>query len=95
MKKTNPNRIPVTMADVKKKVKGAAERTIMNSFTLFFTVLLDKEGMTSKDIRRIYNEVEDLSRSIREGYVSWNDLYRTLKDEEDLSFENFYNNKWI
>ena len=40
------------------------------TLAIFFTALLDKEGMDAEQLQRIWHEVEALSESVRDGYVS-------------------------
>ena len=80
-KKVNPYRIPVTMADLEKAKKQAAEDALHAAYAIFFTVMWDKEGLEMDGMQRIWDEVNELSKSITEGYVSVSDLKHTLKTE--------------
>ena len=71
-KRINPRRRPAT-AD-------ACRVTL----AIFFTALLDKEGMDAEQLQRIWREVEALSESVRDGYVSAPDLIRVLRDEYEI-----------
>lgn len=42
------------------------------------------EGMSPADYMRIWHEVEALSESVRDGYVSAPDLIRVLRDEYEI-----------
>ena len=46
--------------------------------------LLDKEGMGAEQLQRIWHEVEALSESVRDGYVSAPDLIRVLREEYEI-----------
>lgn len=83
-KKTNPRRQPVTMAEVKRAKTDAEDRALRAAWSIFFTVLRDKEGLTLDDLRRIWGEVEDLSDSIAKGYCTVSDLREILKLEEGV-----------
>ena len=48
---------------------------------LLHTVLCDKEGYELEDLRRVWNEVNDLSDSIAKGYCTVKDLRMILRDE--------------
>ena len=52
--------------------------------TIMFTVLLDKEGFTQEDLQRLWREVNDLSDSIAQGYVSAADLRNVLRREYEV-----------
>lgn len=54
------------------------------TLAIFFTALLDKEGMDAEQLQRIWREVEALSESVRDGYVSAPDLIRVLRDEYEI-----------
>jgi len=84
-KKTNPRRQPVTMADVKRAKGDAQDKALQAAWSIFFTVLRDKEGYTLDDLRRTWEEVEDLSDSIAKGYCTVSDLREILKLEEGVS----------
>lgn len=83
-RKTNPRRQPVTMAEVKRAKTDAEDRALRAAWSIFFTVLRDKEGHTLDDLRRVWGEVEDLSDSIAKGYCTVSDLREILKLEEGV-----------
>lgn len=87
MKKTNPRRRPVCQADVDKAKKDAQNKAINITWAIFFTVMRDKEGYGIKRLKRIWNEVNKLSDSISQGYVSVKDLIRTLDEEMGIVLE--------
>lgn len=80
-KRTPLTRQPATMADVKRAKEQATSDGCRLALALFFTVLLDKEGMSAEDLQRIWKEVEYLSESVAEGRVNANDLVHVLKEE--------------
>ena len=76
-KKTNPNRIPVSQADVAKaKAEGVLEAS-----TIILSAMRDKEGWGRKRLQRLWRNVEYLSDSIAAGKVSISDLRQALRDE--------------
>ena len=83
-KKVNPRRQPATMADVKRAKEKAEEKSLETAWSIFFTVLRDKEGFGLDDLRRVWGEVEDLSDSIVKGYCTVSDLRDILKTEEGV-----------
>jgi hypothetical protein len=87
MKKTNPRRRPATQADIIKAKKDAQRTAINYAWAIFFTVMRDKEGYGRKRLRRLWREVSNLSDSITKGYVSVNDLMRTLDEEMGIVLE--------
>ena len=87
-KKTNPRRLPVSQADIIKAKKDAQNKAINYAWAIFFTVMVDKEGYGKKRLKRIWEEVSDLSDSVSKGYVSIGDLMRTLDEEMNISLDD-------
>lgn len=86
-KKVNPNKKLVTQADLNKAKNAAISEAIEMTWAIFFSVLRDKEGYTTEDLQRIWEEVNDLSDSIVQGYVNVADLKNVLKQEEGVVFK--------
>lgn len=86
-KKVNPRRQPVTMAEVKRAKADAEDQALRAAWSIFFTVLRDKEGYTLDDLRRVWSKVEDLSDSIAKGYCTVSDLREILKLEEGVNLK--------
>ena len=84
MPKTNPRRRPATQADVERAKKAAQGEAISLAMTIMFTALLDKEGFAREDLQRLWREVNDLSDSIAQGYVSAADLRNVLRREYNV-----------
>ena len=80
-KKVNPRKRPATMADVNKAKKQAQSDAIKLVWSIFFTVLRDKEHAEIEDLQRVWKECEELSDSIAKGYCTVADL-RTILHEE-------------
>lgn len=83
-KKVNPRRAPATKADVLKAKREAEDRALETAWSIFFSVLRDKEGYDLDGLKRVWKEVEDLSDSIAKGYCSISDLRDVLKQEEGV-----------
>ena len=83
-KKINPRRKPATQADVNRAKDEAVHVAIQNAWTLFFTVLRDKENYDLEGLRRVWSEIEDLSDSLAQGYCTFSDLKYALKKEEGV-----------
>lgn len=81
MKKINPRRRPVNKADVQKAKKEAVLEAAHFALAIMFTCLHDKEGWGKIRLKRLWHEVEELSDSVTKGYVTINDLRRTLEEE--------------
>lgn len=86
-KKINPRHRPVSQADINKAKREAQHTAINYAWAIFFTVMVDKEGYGKKRLKRIWDEVSELSDSISKGYVSINDLMRTLEEEMNIVLE--------
>lgn len=83
-KKVNPRKRPASQADVNKAKKEATNEAINIAWSIFFSVLRDKEGYEANDLKRIWKEVEYLSDSIKAGYVDVYDLMKTLDEEAGI-----------
>lgn len=83
-RKTNPRRRPATMADVERAKQEAQAEAISYAMTIFFTVLCDKHAATDAELRQFWGEVNYLSESIVQGYVSLADLRHTLRTERGI-----------
>ena len=94
-KKTNPRRIPISKAESNKRVRGACERTCINTMALLMNVLRDKEGFEAEDLKRFCSECFELSNEIHDGRISMNDLHQVLKDEIGTYFVNVFNTRWL
>ena len=86
--KVNPRRRPATMADVNRAVEQATNDALAASAAIFLTVLCDKESADAEIIQRVWQEMQALSQSIIDGYVSVSDLKGTLRKEYgvDINF---------
>ena len=69
-KKTNPRNKPLNHREYMRRC-----------LLIFLTVLCDKEHATPETLRRVWDEIQELSGSINRGYVSYEDLARVLKNE--------------
>lgn len=79
--RVNPNRRLATMADVQRAKRDAQDEAVKLAWTIFFTVMRDKEGYGIKRLKRLWGEVEYLSDSIAKGYVNLEELHKVLRDE--------------
>ena len=85
MNKVNPRRRPATMVDVNRAVSQATNDTLTASAAIFLTVLCDKENADAEIIQRVWQEMQELSQSIIDGYVSVSDLRDTLRKEYNIN----------
>jgi hypothetical protein len=85
--KTNPRRRPATQADVERARDEAVRETVRFCMVVFFTVLLDKFAASKEDLQRVWDEVNDLSDSVKKKYVSLKDLKSVLVEEYDIHLD--------
>ena len=85
-KKTNPRRVPVTMADLNRAKAQARDEGTEAALVIIFSVLRDKENAENEDLKRVYDEVNDLSDSVIKGYTTIPDLKNVLKQEAGITF---------
>ena len=85
-KKVNPRKIPVNQADLKKAKKEAVKEAIRYHNVLTFTVLGDKFGFDHKKMHEFWGYINDLSDSLNEGYINFNDLRHVLEEEYQVRF---------
>ena len=86
--KVNPRHCPATQADVNRAAQRATNDALAASAAIFLTVLCDKENADAEVIQRVWEEMQALSQSIIDGYVSVADLKDTLSNEYgvDINF---------
>lgn len=86
-KKLNPRRRPVNAADVLRAKEEAKDEATTLAFAIMFTILRDKHNVSNDRLRQFWGEVEELSASIAEGYVSVTDLLHTMQVEAGIFLE--------
>lgn len=62
-------------------------QAIIETWTLIFSVLRDKEGYGPKRLRRVLDHMNKLSGSIRSGYISMADLQAALAQEAGITLD--------
>ncbi len=83
-KKVNPRRHTVTQADVNRAKKEAQVNAVKAAWAIMFSVLRDKFGWDVEQLQKMWDEVEDLSDSVTQGYVSVADMMQTLEEEAGI-----------
>lgn len=79
-----PPRRPASYADLMKLKTEAKSQGVIEAFVIFFSVLRDKEGFGPARLRRILDEMNERADSIRNGYVTIQDLHTVLKEEAGI-----------
>ena len=87
--KINPRRKPVSQADLNKAVLAAINEAVEQAFAIFFTTLLDKHGAKQEDLEVLWQEINELSDAITDGYVSVDDLRTVLAEEYNIRYRRF------
>lgn len=85
-KKVNPRKKPATQADLKKAKREAVLEAIRYQNVMVFTVLGDKYGWDYKKMHEFWGYINDLSDSLNEGYINFNDLRHVLEEEYQVRF---------
>lgn len=84
--KVNPNRIPVSKAELERAKVEAVEQAIEQVSIVYFSVLCDKYGWSVEQLSDLWEKVNYLSDSIGAGDVTLADLRHTLREEKELRF---------
>lgn len=79
-----PPRRPASYADLLKLKAEAKNQGIMEAFIIFFSALRDKEGFGPTRLRRVLDAMNEYAGSIRNGYVTIQDLQTTLREEAGI-----------
>lgn len=87
-KKPPPFRRPMSYTDVLKLKAEAKSQGVIEAFVIFFSALRDKEGFDRERLRRVLDEMNGYADSIRNRYVTIQDLHTALKEEAGI--ELFY-----
>lgn len=80
-KKTNPRRIPVSLAEVKRAKAEAQSVAVDTSCAMTLMVLHDKFGFGKQRLTKYWEELNYLADSITKGYVKCPDLDQVLLEE--------------
>lgn len=83
-KTTNPRRLPVNQADLRKAKNEAISEAVRAAYAIIFIVLRDKENFTNEQLDKLWREINELSDSIVKGYVKLSDLLWVLKEEAGI-----------
>lgn len=82
-KKINPNKIPMTKADVDRAWQKGVDAGVHCATAIFFNVLLDKfDG--DKIAVDVWKEIIKLSEEVKEGRVKIPEIVRMLKEEYNI-----------
>lgn len=91
-KKTNPNRIPKTQADVDRAHRFGCYQGSEVALVLLVYTLCDM-GMGDEVIEKLWDGYKYNVESMRNGYMNLNDVRRTLETERHIKFDEVC--RWI
>ena len=83
-KKVNPRRKPVSQADVNRAKDQATSEAIRRILYLVLYILIDKHEAPKEDIKQLAAEVNYYADSISQGYITWKDVERVVRDEYEV-----------
>lgn len=86
-KKINPRRRPASMADVNRAKAEAENRAIKRALLLVLWNLVDKHSVSMEELQQLAQEINYTADSIGKGYLSWNDIERTLYVEYEFELD--------
>lgn len=84
--KVNPRRVPRTQRDVDAAYDAGIAAGLNRGIELMLYVLIDKHAAPMEDIQRLARELNHAAECVAEGYVTWPDIRRILK-EYDVEVE--------
>lgn len=85
-----PSHRPASYVDLLKLKAEAKSQGIMEAFVIFFSALRDKEGFDPARLRRVLDEMNGYADSIRNGYVTIQDLHTALKEEAGIELVYYH-----
>ena len=86
-KKTNPNKIQRTQADVDRAYEKGLDFGRQTAMAIFMLTLLDKEGADLEIMQRVWREICDLSEDVINGTVTVPAIKTVLKEEYDINID--------
>ena len=84
--KVNPRRIPRTQQDVNAAYDAGIADGLNRGIELMLYVLIDKHDAPMDDVQQLARELNHAAECVVEGYVTWSDIRRILK-EYDVEVE--------
>lgn len=84
--KVNPRRVPRTQRDVDAAYDAGIAEGLNRGIELMLYVLIDKYAAPMDDVQQLARELNHAAECVAEGYVTWSDIRRMLK-EYDVEVE--------
>lgn len=78
--KVNPRRVPRTQKDVDAAFDRGVAEGLHRGIELMLYVLIDKRSAPMDDVQRLAQELNHAAECVAEGYVTWADIGRVLKE---------------
>lgn len=82
----NPRRVPRTQRDVDAAYDAGIAEGLNRGIELMLYVLIDKHAAPMDDVQQLARELNHAAECVAEGYVTWSDIRRMLK-EYDVEVE--------
>lgn len=83
-RKTNPNKIPRSQADVDRARKQGYDEGIHGALTIMLYTLKDKHGATDEELAEFGRNFNYTLDSIQKGYVKERDLQSVIREDYGL-----------
>lgn len=83
-KKASAARRPPNYAGILNIKAEAKRQGITEAFIIFFSALRDKEGFGPARLRRVLDAMNEYADSIRNGYITIQDLQTALREEAGI-----------
>ena len=84
--KVTPRRVPRTQRDVDAAYDAGIAEGLNRGIELMLYVLIDKHAAPMDDVQQLARELNHAAECVAEGYVTWSDIRRMLK-EYDVEVE--------
>lgn len=68
-------------------VSKVAREAVYASWAVIFRCLKDKRGWATDSLKRLKNYAEQMSEAVSKGEITMQEVYQSLKDEDDIEFE--------
>ena len=80
--RVNPRRVPRTQKDVDAAYDQGITEGLHRGIELMLYVLIDKHAAPMDDVQQLARELNHAAGCVAEGYVTWADIRRMLKEYE-------------
>lgn len=78
--KTNPRRVPCSLADVRRAEREVGSNSMRHALELVLYILLDKHAAPAEDVQDLARELVYTCDLLGQGRLSWNYVHKILKE---------------